>query len=267
MYSRFGCGHMRIRAGLSLASLTPGHTSSATFSGPEAPSSHSWVSISSFTLREPRYWRAGDFPNNRDPMSATLHGKIPTMNKTDPGEDPRRRRTHQDLLAAFFSLVLNRRYHEIRVADVLSRSGVGRSTFYEHFRNKDELLSHSLESPFQILATLVRTESNTRRIQAILEHFWENRALARSLFQGTALRVVRRTLVAHVEAALDRDQRSRLRIPVRLAACSLAAGMFSPINAWLSGEAKCSAHELALALQASTAASARALQAGNPPLH
>jgi len=189
------------------------------------------------------------------------------MDKAGPGKDPRRRRTRQDLLAAFFSLVLNRRYHEIRVADVLSRSGVSRSTFYEHFRNKDELLSASLEDPFRILASLVRPDTDAVRVQAILEHFWENRALARSLFQGAALRVVRRTLATHVEAMLDRDQRSRLRIPVRLAACSLADGMFSPIVAWLSGEAKCGAHELAVALQFSTAASVRALQAGYPPSH
>ena len=189
------------------------------------------------------------------------------MTQADPNEDPRRRRTRQDLLAAFFSLVLSRRYHEIRVADVLARSGVGRSTFYEHFSNKDALLSASLEGPFQILAKLVRPEADANRVQAILEHFWDNRALARSLFQGAALRIVRRTLVGHVEAALDRDQRSRLRIPVRLAAHSLADGMFSPITAWLSGEAKCTAQELAVALQLSTAACTRALQAGQPIIH
>ncbi|NUO75080.1 MAG: TetR family transcriptional regulator [Lysobacter sp.] len=188
------------------------------------------------------------------------------MTRTDPNEDPRRRRTRQDLLAAFFSLVLSRRYHEIRVADVLSRSGVGRSTFYEHFSNKDALLSASLEGPFQILANLVRPEADANRVQGILEHFWDNRALARSLFQGAALRIVRRTLVGHVKAALDRDQRSRLRIPLRLAAHSLADGMFSPITAWLSGEAKCTAQELAVALQLATAASVRALQTGQPSL-
>ena len=206
-----------------------------------------------------------DFPDNRAPMSAMLRGKIRAMDKAGPAEDPRRRRTREDLLAAFFSLVLTRRYHEIRVADVLSRAGVGRSTFYEHFRNKDALLAASLEGPFHVLATLLTAAPEAGRVQAILEHFWENRALARSLFQGVALRIVRATLVAHVEAELHRDQRSRLRIPARLAACSLADGMFSPINAWLCGEAKCGAHELALALQLATAAAARALQAGNPP--
>jgi len=58
------------------------------------------------------------------------------MKKTALGEEPRRRRTRQDLLAAFFSLVLNRRYHEIRVADVLSRSGVGRSAGTEQHESR-----------------------------------------------------------------------------------------------------------------------------------
>jgi len=199
-------------------------------------------------------------------MSGTLHGKIPGMNPTDPSDDPRWRRAHQDLLAAFFSLVLSRRYHEIRVADVLERAGVSRSTFYEHFRNKGELLSASLEGPFRILADLIRADAGTDRVRAILEHFWQNRALAHSLFQGAALRIVRRTLVVHVETALDRGQRSRLRVPARLAAHALADGMLSPVIAWLSGEAKCSAADLAQALQLTTAAAAHALRTA-PPAH
>lgn len=186
------------------------------------------------------------------------------MAQADPGEDPRRRRTRADLMAAFFSLVLSQRYHEIRVGDVLLRSGVSRSTFYEHFRNKDELLAASLEGPFQTLANLVGEQADVNKVHAILEHFWQNRALARSLFQGAALRIVRRTLVMHVESTLTQEQRSRLRIPARLAAHGLADGLFSPVVAWLSGDAKCGAQELALALQLSTAAATRALQAGMP---
>lgn len=182
------------------------------------------------------------------------------MDRSNPIPDPRRRRTREDLLSAFFLLVLNRRYHEIRIADVLDASGVGRSTFYEHFRNKDELLSASLAGPFCILAGMISGESDVQRVQAIVEHFWANRSLARSLFQGAALRVVRKTLVTHVETALDRECRTRLRIPVRLAAHSLADGMLSPIIAWLSGEAKCNASELSIALQDVTLATVRAFQ-------
>jgi AcrR family transcriptional regulator len=124
--------------------------------------------------------------------------------------DPRKKRTRDELLAAFFKLVLSRRYHEIRIADILSGSGVSRSTFYEHFASKDELLCASIEGPFMILA----------------------------------------------------GARNKLRIPRRLAAHALADGMFSPIVAWLLGEATCDAGDLALALQRSTTASVEAFLLG-----
>lgn len=189
---------------------------------------------------------------------------IRDMTQADPREDPRRLRTRADLMAAFFSLVLSQRYHEIRVGDVLARSGVSRSTFYEHFRNKDELLAASLDGPFRTLANLVGERADANAVHAVLEHFWQNRALARSLFQGAALRIVRRALVMHVENTLTHEQHSRLRIPPRLAAHGLADGLFSPVVAWLSGEAKCGAQELAVALRCSTAAAAHALQTGMP---
>ncbi|MCQ4164719.1 TetR/AcrR family transcriptional regulator [Tahibacter harae] len=182
------------------------------------------------------------------------------MSSSPQKTDPRRQRTRDELLSAFFTLVLSRRYHEIRVADVLAAAGVGRSTFYEHFRNKDELLSAALYGPFSILAGIVSAEAGTARVAGILQHFWENRALARSIFHGAALRVVRRALIAQIESSLARQYRSRLRIPPRLAAHALADGMFSPIVAWLSGEAACSAGDLAAALQLSATATLRALQ-------
>ncbi|MEL1265730.1 TetR/AcrR family transcriptional regulator [Pseudoxanthomonas putridarboris] len=181
------------------------------------------------------------------------------MNRPAHVADPRKRHTRGDLLSAFFSLALSRRYHDIRVADVLAVSGVGRSTFYEHFRNKDALLSASLDGPFRILAGMVEGDAGTLRVQGVLEHFLQNRALARSLFEGAASRVVRETLVAHVESCLDREP-GRLRIPARLAAHSLADGIFSPIAAWLSGEANCDPSDLAIALRDAAMASVRALR-------
>lgn len=176
--------------------------------------------------------------------------------------DPRRKRTRDGLLAAFFKLVLSRRYHEIRIADILSESGVSRSTFYEHFASKDELLSASIEGPFLILAGMVCNELSTRHVERLLVHFWENRALARGLFQGAAHQALRRKLVGCIESRLDNCAGNKLRIPRRLVAHALADGMFSPIVAWLLGEATCDAGDLAVALQRSAAASIETFMPG-----
>lgn len=166
---------------------------------------------------------------------------------------PRRRKTREALQSAFIVLALERRYHEIRIEDILKASDVGRSTFYEHFASKDALLAASMDDALALIAELPAGTPNVRQVAELLDHFWQNRALARSLFQGTALRVVRNALVAHVEAGITRAGR-RLRLPHRLAAHALADGILSPILAWLSGEAWCSAADLADALRASSRA-------------
>ncbi len=59
--------------------------------------------------------------------------------------DKRPQRTQQALRDALLELVVERGYEKSSVQDILDRSGVGRATFYEHFRNKEDLLRRSLD--------------------------------------------------------------------------------------------------------------------------
>ncbi len=54
--------------------------------------------------------------------------------------DRRVRRTKSLLHRALIELMLERGYDRISVRDILHRADVGRSTFYAHFRDKDDLL-------------------------------------------------------------------------------------------------------------------------------
>jgi hypothetical protein len=58
--------------------------------------------------------------------------------------DRRVRRTHRLLHQALMSLVLEKKYEAVTVQDILDRADVGRSTFYTHFGDKDELLRDGL---------------------------------------------------------------------------------------------------------------------------
>lgn len=175
--------------------------------------------------------------------------------------DPRRRKTRQALQSAFITLALRRRYQEIRIDDILAASGVGRSTFYEHFASKNALLVASMENAISLFAGTPMGEVDASRLATLLAHLWQNRALARNLFQGTALRVIRTALVSQTEARLKRLAGIRLRLPTRLAAHALADGVLSPILAWLCGEASCEAFDLAVALKTSTEAGLAAIVA------
>ena len=61
---------------------------------------------------------------------------------TAPGKrtDRRVERSQKLLREALKSLVSEKDYDEIAVQEIIDRANVGRSTFYTHFRDKDELL-------------------------------------------------------------------------------------------------------------------------------
>jgi len=59
--------------------------------------------------------------------------------------DRRVRRTRELLQRALLSLVQERGYERITVQDILDRADVGRSTFYAHYRDKEDLLLSGFE--------------------------------------------------------------------------------------------------------------------------
>jgi AcrR family transcriptional regulator len=60
--------------------------------------------------------------------------------------DRRVRKTRQALQKSLISLILERGYEAITVQDVLDHANVGRSTFYAHFYDLEDLLQSELES-------------------------------------------------------------------------------------------------------------------------
>ena len=67
------------------------------------------------------------------------------MNK----QDPRVRRTRQLLFETLVQLIVERQeYEPISVKDIADRAEISRSTFYMHFRDKDELLYEVLSETY-----------------------------------------------------------------------------------------------------------------------
>jgi AcrR family transcriptional regulator len=60
-------------------------------------------------------------------------------------EDRRIGRTRKLMHEALMSLIVEKGYESVTVQDILDRADVGRSTFYAHYRDKDELLLSGFE--------------------------------------------------------------------------------------------------------------------------
>ncbi len=157
----------------------------------------------------------------------------------DDADDRRVRRTRMAVFEAFRALVLSRRYDEIRVADIIERADVGRSTFYDHFQSKDDVLLNSIEPLFAILANAASGKAERDDLSFVLSHFWEQRALARIIFGPALFFKLARKLTEMIEARLDG------RPQARMIATERATAMLGVIRSWLAGEFACDADKLA----------------------
>lgn len=68
--------------------------------------------------------------------------------------DRRVARTRMALYDALVGLILRGNYDAITIEDIVAEANVGRSTFYQHFKSKDDLLARSLE---RLRAALLKT--------------------------------------------------------------------------------------------------------------
>jgi AcrR family transcriptional regulator len=56
-----------------------------------------------------------------------------------PKTDRRTQRTREQLQKALIELIREREYDDITIQDIVVRANIGRTTFYLHYNNKDEL--------------------------------------------------------------------------------------------------------------------------------
>lgn len=166
--------------------------------------------------------------------------------------DPRIERTREALEGAFIRLIFEgRRYDRITIADLIARAGVGRSTFYEHYRNKDELLAATIRYPFSGVAAAVDANAGIATLRDALLHFEGNRVHAKAVFTGGARRQIVRALAAMFEDRLRARARASGVVPpatLGVVATALAEGVLATIVAWLGAELAGDAAKIAAAL-------------------
>lgn len=136
------------------------------------------------------------------------------------------------IVDAFRTLALEQRYGAIRVIDIIDRAGVGKSTFYEHFRGKDDVLLTALRPILLALATAASGRAARSYVRSVIEHLWERRSFARPILDSTAASILQRRL-ADAIAVHGSRQTDVEGIP--LFAIGMAAAQLAMLRCWLAG--------------------------------
>jgi AcrR family transcriptional regulator len=117
--------------------------------------------------------------------------------------DRRVQKTRAALMSAFNALLLTRGVDAFSAADVAGHANVGRSTFYDHFDGKDDILAQSQVSVLTPLADSCVEPEFSDALRNLLEHFWQNRQVARSLMSGRRYLHVSKQLSELIAERLD----------------------------------------------------------------
>ena len=157
-------------------------------------------------------------------------------------------RTREAIRAAFNGLLLTRGYDGFSASDIAEAANVGRSTFYEHYQGKADVLATSLIPVLTPLAEACSSPAPHPRVEVVVSHFWDNRRMAKAMMTGRAQAVMAKQLARLIEDRLTGGDEPAA-IPASLLAVQIAQGQLALIGEWLSGRHGCSAAQIAATLQ------------------
>lgn len=103
-------------------------------------------------------------------------------------------KTQEVIFTAFFDLLAQKSFHDIRIDKLCQKANIGRSTFYSHFTSKDDLLIAVCQQLFQhvfVTSSLAEHQTNQslhkgsleEQVTHLYQHFKENADKVTTLYQ------------------------------------------------------------------------------------
>jgi AcrR family transcriptional regulator len=161
--------------------------------------------------------------------------------------DRRIEKTQALLRTALVSLIREKNYDSIAVKEILDRTNVGRSTFYMHFRDKDELLASGIHDMLRSVhstglpSTAARHDKLTSFSLPIFEYHDQHRHTGKDRM-GTKGRAIvhehlRRVLTSLIAEEMGKDdprlRKTGRRLPPALLVQYIASTFILVLDWWL----------------------------------
>ncbi len=166
--------------------------------------------------------------------------KTPQVSENVP-PDRRAQRTRRTLSQALMALIQEKRYEVITVQDICERANVGRSTFYAHFQDKDDLLASNFQQMMESLGGQVELRAGqfVFSVAPLFQHVQEHHHLYKALAWGggfdVLLRAGQQQWRAHIETHLATllPQGRSPTIPLDVLTAYLAGALQTLLLWWL----------------------------------
>lgn len=186
------------------------------------------------------------------------HTADPQKNPTAQKPDRRIQRTQHLLRETLVALILEKGYDAITVQDILDRANIGRSTFYAHYRDKDELLMSGFQALFALfqgdyLQAATPGADPAQASRDISLFFFRHAASHHGLYRAMIGEKGGRVILERMKLFLTQLVREHLTaqlagrgkdVPVDAIAHYLAGSYLALLTWWLDHDLPCSAEEM-----------------------
>ena len=158
----------------------------------------------------------------------------------------RSQRTYRLVSSAFAELIVEKPYEEILVQDILDRADIGRTTFYAHYFDKEDVINSIVEQELEMLTHQIA--HSTARQQAVpslelFEHVYHSQnqqflALMRSRAGEPLWEALQTALCQAIEPALSTLYAEKRSPPIPLPVVSeyLAGAFLTLLKWWLAAD-------------------------------
>src|SRR5712675_570230 len=153
---------------------------------------------------------------------------------TNKKPDRRTQRTRGQLNGALVELIKEKRFDDITVQNVIERAGVGRSTFYSHFRDKEDVFEQQWEQFIERLAGQINwAKAGTGSffpVRSLFQHLQDAQSFYRGLVRSRKIDAIFKSGIENlshkIEAALKRSE-IKPSIPIPILSNYLASELFA----------------------------------------
>ena len=152
--------------------------------------------------------------------------------------DRRSQRTRHLLSAALVELIREKDYSAITVSDIIERANVGRSTFYSHYHDKDDLFVGEMERVIEVLSQRIPNQTEIPYFPSLglFRHVGEEYELYKALVwtPGIDLMIkhMQKSLSHRIEQGLHNRQ-SEFDVPIPIIASFIAGSFLTLLKWWL----------------------------------